>query len=99
MLRGGVAVTVAWHNQFDGTAGQGTAAALSDESGSFSFTSPSNVELLVKALDFGGAIKFYYGALSDLEYKITVVDTSSGAVKTYHNSPGRICGGIDNFAF
>jgi hypothetical protein len=93
------AVNVSWHNQFDNTSGTGTGVQLSDESGRFSFTDPSNVELVLKMLDFGDIFKFFYGALSDLGYIITVTDTTNGTVKTYQNRPGNFCGGIDNAAF
>jgi hypothetical protein len=94
-----IAVNVVWQNQFNNTSGAGTGVALSDQSGRFSFTDPTDVELVAKALNFNGTIKFFYGALSDLGYTITLTDTSSGLVKTYQNAPGNYCGGIDNSAF
>jgi len=60
---------------------------------------PSNVELVLKALPFGIAIKFFYGSLSDFEYTITLTNTLIGSVRTYHNPPGTFCGGIDDHAF
>ncbi|MDP9121134.1 MAG: trypsin-like peptidase domain-containing protein [Acidobacteriota bacterium] len=94
-----LAVEVAWHNQFNSTAGTGAPVTLSNQSGYFTFTDPSNVELVVKAVDFSDRLAIFYGALSDLEYTLTVTDTRSGAVKTYHNPPGNYCGGLDNSAF
>jgi hypothetical protein len=99
LLNRRLAVSVQWRNQFDGSSGQGRGFRLSDLSGRFSFTDPSNVELVIKALDFGNSIRFFYGSLSDVEYTITLTDTETGAVKTYHNAPGNYCGGIDNHAF
>ncbi|HEY6321362.1 MAG TPA: PQQ-binding-like beta-propeller repeat protein [Thermoanaerobaculia bacterium] len=99
LLRGSLAVKVAWQNQFNGTGGTGMAFRLSDEAGRFSFTDPSDVELVLKALDFGRHIKFFYGTLSDLGYVITVTKIATGAVKTYTNPPGTYCGGIDDDAF
>jgi trypsin-like peptidase len=99
LLGGRVAVQVAWRNQFDGSSGQGSPASLSDQSGLFNFTDPANIELVTKALDFGDRILFFWGALSDLEYTITATDSTTGAVKTYHNPPGTFCGGIDEHAF
>ncbi|HVT59718.1 MAG TPA: serine protease [Thermoanaerobaculia bacterium] len=99
LLNRRLAVSVNWQNQFNNTSGPGAAAALSDESGLFSFNDPSAVELVLKALDFGTAIKFFWGTLSDLGYAITVTDTVTGAVKSYKNNPGNYCGGIDNAAF
>ncbi len=92
-------VTVAWHNQYDNTSGTGTGFQLSDQSGRFSFTDPTNVELVLKVLDFGNVFKFFYGAVSDLGYTISVTDTATGAVKNYQNPPGKFCGGLDDAAF
>jgi outer membrane protein assembly factor BamB len=99
LLQGSLAVKVTWQNQFNGTAGAGLAFRLSDETGRFSFTDPSDVELVLKALDFDGHIKFFYGTLSDLGYVITVSKMATGEVKTYTNPPGTYCGGIDDNAF
>ena len=61
-----------------------------------------NVELIVKALDgrpITGAHWLFYGALSDVEYWVTVTDTATGAVKLYRNAPDNICGVGDTAAF
>jgi hypothetical protein len=91
--------TVDWHNPGNGQSGSGSTVALSDVTGSFYFTDPSNVELMVKMIDFGDRVAVFYGALSDLEYTIHVTDTATGAVKTYHSTAGKLCGGLDNSAF
>ncbi len=93
------AVGVRWMNQFSAQSGGGAARPLSDLSGLFSFTTPSDVELVVKVVPFANEISFYYGSLSNLEWDITVTDTRSGAVKTYHNPAGTYCGGLDSDAF
>ncbi|HEY6320576.1 MAG TPA: hypothetical protein VJA16_03335 [Thermoanaerobaculia bacterium] len=93
------AVQVSWMNQFDGSSGTGNQRSLSDESGLFTFTDPTDVELVMKMVDFGDRTAFFYGALSDLEYDITVHDTIGGTTKTYHNPAGTFCGGLDNTAF
>jgi len=93
------AVQVNWMNQFNGTSGTGSQRSLSDQSGLFTFTDPTDVELVMKMVDFGDRTAFFYGALSDLEYDITVHDTIGGTTKTYHNPPGTFCGGLDNTAF
>ncbi|HVS00986.1 MAG TPA: trypsin-like peptidase domain-containing protein [Thermoanaerobaculia bacterium] len=92
-------VEVEWRNQFNGESGRGRPVALSRESGRFSFGDPTNIELVVKALDFGDRLLFFWGALSDLEYAITLTDTETGAAETYRNAGGNFCGGIDNDAF
>jgi hypothetical protein len=99
LLNRQLSASVTWHNQFDGSSGDGRAVPLSEVSGRFSFTDPSNVELVLKALPFGIVIKFFYGSLSDFEYTITLTNTLTGSVRTYHNPPGTFCGGIDDHAF
>ena len=93
------AVQVDWANPGNGTSGTGGAVALSDITGAMFFTDPSNLELLIKMINFGNRIAVFYGTLSDLEYTIHVTDTATGAIKTYHNPPGNFCGGLDNTAF
>jgi len=93
------AVNVDWMNQFNGTSGLGSPRSLSDQSGLFSFTDPTDVELVMKAVDFGDRTAFFWGALSDFGYDITVTDTLGGTTKTYHNPAGTYCGGLDNNAF
>jgi len=93
------AISVNWMNQFNDTSGQGSQRSLSDQSGLFSFTDPTDVELVMKVVDFGDRTAFFYGALSDFAYDIAVTDTVGGTTKTYHNPPGSYCGGLDNSAF
>ena len=99
LLKSRFAVEVDWRNPANGTSGQGGAAALSNVTGTFTFGDRSNVELMVKLLDFGDRIAFFWGALSDLDYTIRVTDTETGTVKTYQSRPGTLCGGLDNDAF
>ena len=80
------------HNGLEGTA---TAVPRTGESGSFWFFSPGNTELVVKVLDgtpVNGKLWVFYGALSDVEYWLTVTDTATDAAKTWHNPPGSYCG-------
>ena len=93
------AVQMTWMNQFNGASGAGSPRSLSDQSGLFTFTDPTDVELVMKMVDFGDRTAFFYGALSDFEYDITVQDTIGGTTKTYHNPAGTYCGGLDNTAF
>jgi len=49
----------------------------------------------VKVIDgrsVNGKFWVFYGGLSDVEYRVTVTDTESGASRVYHNPPGEICG-------
>ena len=41
----------------------------------------------------------FFGALSDVEYTITVTDTQTGAVKTYVNPPRKLSSISDLAAF
>ncbi|HEV3456835.1 MAG TPA: hypothetical protein VHG32_09770 [Thermoanaerobaculia bacterium] len=93
------AVNVDWMNQFNGDSGVGSPRSLSDQSGLFSFTDPTDVELVMKMVDFGDRTAFFYGALSNFGYDITVTDTLGATTKSYHNAAGNYCGGLDNNAF
>ena len=47
----------------------------------------------------GGKFWVFFGALSDVEYTVTVTDTATNAVRTYRNAPGTLCGQADTAAF
>jgi len=105
LLDGRFEVRVAWRNpRQDGDSGAGHAEPVpgSDISGTFWFFQPENVELIVKMLDgttLNGSFWHFYGALSDVEYWISVRDTETGAGRTFHNPPFEICGQADTRAF
>jgi hypothetical protein len=105
-LLGRFRVEVQWRNQFN--AGDNGVGAVQPspvggtKTGVFSFFNPDNIELIVKALDAGtvnGNFWLFYGALSTVEYWITVTDTQTGDSNTYHNPPGELCGFPDTGAF
>lgn len=101
LLGGRFQVEVEWQLA-DGQQGEGTPVALTDQSGLFWFFGPENIELVVKVLDgqpVNGSHWFFYGALSDVAYRITVTDTTTGARKTYNNPAGSLCGRADTSAF
>jgi hypothetical protein len=57
---------------------------------------------VVKVLDarvVNGHVWVFYGALTDVEYTLTVTDTVTGESKEYTNPPGNICGEADVTAF
>ncbi len=96
------AVAVRWRNVQTGATGHGHPLPFSDETGLFWFFAPGNVELIVKALD-GRSLNqrywLFYGALSDVEYWVTVEDRVGGATRQYHNPAGTYCGQADTSAF
>jgi ELWxxDGT repeat protein len=95
------AVEVAWKD-FQGHTGQGTAVPLSGDTGTFWFFDAANVELVVKALDgrpVNGHFWLFYGALSNVEYTVTVTDSQTGTKRTYTNPSGRFASVADTTAF
>ena len=93
-------VRVDWRS--DSGSGAGTAVPVTADTGEFWFLSANNIELLIKVVDgsaFNGHFWVFYGALSNFEYTITVTDTTTGAVKTYHNPLGTTASLADIDAF
>ena len=81
---------VSWKNPYTGETGTGKALPLTGDTGAFWFFDAGNLELMVKVLDgraVNGHFWVFYGSLSNVEYTLTVTDTATGAVKTYHNPP------------
>ena len=99
---GRFAVEARW-KKADGTSGAGQTVPLGGgDTGYFWFFDASNVEVVLKVLDgrpLNGKFWVFYGALSDVEYTITVTDTETGAVKTYTNPKGRLASVADTGAF
>ena len=95
-------VQASWRAPALPNAGTGNAVPLTGDTGYFWFFSSNNIELVVKVVDgrvVNGRFWFFSGALSDVEYTITVTDTVSGRVKTYYNAPRHLGSGIDTSAF
>lgn len=101
-LNGGrFAVEASWKD-FQGNTGAGTAVSLTGDTGWFWFFDSSNVEVMLKVLDgtpLNGKFWVFYGALSNVEYTLTVTDTQTGAVKEYRNPSGRFASVADTAAF
>jgi hypothetical protein len=93
------AVSVTWANPANNTGGNALGKLFSNEVGTFVFTDPTDVELMTKLIQFSDRIAFYWGALTDFPYTITVTDTTTGKSKTYQGTAGTLCGGLDNNAF
>jgi hypothetical protein len=94
-------VEASWKD-FHGRTGEGHAVGLTPDTGYFWFFSDTNVEAIVKVLD-GRALNdsfwVFYGALSNVEYTLTVTDTETGIVKRYSNPPGLFASIGDTGAF
>jgi|SRR5450432_134078 len=95
-------VTVAWQVPSQGTSGAGNGITLTTDTGEFWFFSANNIELVVKVVDgraFNDKFWVFYGALSNVQYTITVTDSTTGAVKTYQNPDGNLASVADVSAF
>ncbi|HEX7185435.1 MAG TPA: ELWxxDGT repeat protein [Thermoanaerobaculia bacterium] len=101
-LQGGrFAVEARWRD-FQSRTGAGQAVSLTSDTGWFWFFGPDNVEVVLKVLDgrpSNGKFWVFYGALSNVEYTLTVTDTQTGTVKTYRNPRGRLASVADTRAF
>jgi hypothetical protein len=94
-------VEVAWKD-FQSHTGNGTTVPLTADTGAFWFFDAANIELVVKVLDgraFNNHFWLFYGALSNVEYTLTVTDTQTGAKRTYTNPSGRFASAADTSAF
>ena len=94
-------VEVDWATEDE--AGRGQTVPLSGDTGLFWFFSPQNLELVVKVLDgraINGHFWVFYGALSDVEFTLTVTDSETGDRKVYRNPLGTQAsdGDIEAFA-
>jgi ELWxxDGT repeat protein len=101
-LQGGRFEVKAFWRDFRGGSGTGQAVALTPDTGYFWFFSPDSVELVTKVLDgrgVDGHFWFFYGALSSVEYYLTVTDTLTGAAGRYGNPPGQLASVADTSAF
>ncbi|MEM8995187.1 MAG: hypothetical protein AAGF23_10405 [Acidobacteriota bacterium] len=94
-------VTATWAD-FDGNTGVGRSLPQTADTGALWFFAPTNLEVILKVLDgrqFNGNFWVFYGALSNVEYEITVVDTVSGVTKVYTNPSGNFASVGDTEAF
>jgi ELWxxDGT repeat protein len=100
-LGGRFRVEATWRD-FQGHSGRGHAVPLTADTGTFWFFDPANVEVVLKVLDgigVNGHHWVFYGALSTVEYTLTVTDTQTGAARRYINPPGRLASVGDTIAF
>ena len=101
LLGGRFKVEVFWED-FQGNSGTGQASVLTADTGTFWFFDPANVELVVKMLD-GRALNdsfwVFYGALSNVQYWLTITDTQTGVARRYLNPLGALASVGDTTAF
>ena len=75
---------------------------LTTDTGYFWFFSSNNVELVVKVVDgraVNGHFWVFYGALTNVQYTITVTDSVTGDVRSYVNPDGNLASVADVSAF
>ena len=83
-------VQAAYRN-YGGETGSAAAVPLTDDTGYFWFFARTNVEVVVKVLDFCSVNKtwsVYASGLTDLGVTLTVTDTQTSAAKSYTNDVG-----------
>ena len=84
-------VRMTWRTML-GETGPGVAVPLTEDAGYFWFFSPNNPEIFIKVLDacFEPFDHFwvFIGGLTDVETRVTVVDTATGEVRRYDKELG-----------
>jgi len=101
-VAGGRFKVEAFWRDFQHNSGAGQAQPLTGDTGTFWFFSPDNVEVIVKVLDgraLDGHFWVFYGALSNVEYSLTVTDTATGLTRRYLNPLGELASVGDTTAF
>lgn len=100
--RGRFRVRIAWSVPAQGTSGVATPVPLTDDTGAFWFFSPQNLELMIKVVDgraFNNRFWVFFGALSNVDYTVTVFDSVTATTKTYTNTGGALASVADTNAF
>lgn len=94
-------VETVWED-FGGNTGDGHAVPLGDGSGYFVFSSTGSVDLVVRMVDGrpdNGYWWIFHGALTPVEYTLTVTDMETGGVWQYTNAAGAFSSGSDTEFF
>jgi len=94
-------IEVEWEDS-RGRTGVGQPVQLTNDTGYFWFFSPANVELVIKVLDarsVNGQFWVFFGALSSVQYSVTVADRFTGAFRKYSNPSGTFASVGDTEAF
>ena len=94
--------TINWED-FDGNTGAGKTATLgTEDTGSFYFFDPNNIEMVIKALDGrqnNGRLWIFFGSLTNVKFEMTVTDTEASLQKVYTNNLGDFASVGDTNAF
>lgn len=81
-------VDVAWTAPNGGGSGAGQSVPLTDDTGYFWFFNSTNVEMVLKVLNACAVNQKFWvfaGGLTNVQADITVTDTQTSKVRTYHN--------------
>ena len=101
-LAGRFRVTVRFTDPRSGGSAAAQAIPLTGDTGAFWFFDAANLELTVKVLDgraLNGHFWVFSGALSDVEYTLTVTDLVTSQSRTYYNAPHQLASRADTAAF
>jgi hypothetical protein len=101
-LAGHFRVTARFTDPRSGGSAAAQAIPLTGDTGAFWFFDAANLELTVKVLDgrpVNGHFWVFSGALSDVEYTLTVTDLVTSQSKTYYNAPHQLASRADTAAF
>jgi PKD repeat protein len=93
-------VELVWED-FEGQTGVGQAQPLTTDTGAFWFFQADNLELMIKVLDgrfLNDCFWVFYGALSTVEYTVTVTDSLTAASASYTNASGSLGSRADTAA-
>ena len=99
-LGGRFRAEAAWRAQ--GQSGEGRTVPLTADTGAFWFFGPENLEVILKVLDGRGLNQHhwvFYGALSSVEYALTVTDVQTGLTARYWNPSGQLASVADTTGF
>ncbi len=102
LYNGRFRVTVTFSVPSQGISGTGLIVPITPDTGYLSFFTLDNIDLVIKVLDgqaINGHFWVFYGALTNVEYTITVTDTETGTFKTYTNPSGQLASVADTAAF
>ncbi len=97
---GRFAIQASWTSAAQASSGLGTALALTTDTGYFWFFTPSNTEVVIKALDacsIDGHFWIFGSGLTNLGVVLTVTDTQSGTTMQYTSTDGSAFQPIQDF--